>query len=240
LADAVAHLPEDVAEKLINDAAELARLVNPKQRSTFSSTMTILSYLNTFALRGLETDWEQLASQVVLRIFDSLTNVGSSSKAVETHDRLVKPHFKRSQHYTVSGGINESGGVDYCSDNSRLHGDKRRRIIRVLVLHFLKKSIMRRVPNGMFNECGGFTRCLLRLSPCNIVSQFAFVRDTFFENDCGIDSDQVEKLKTTVLKKQKQNVGERTLLIENDEQITSMKRWLKRLLDGVPRLTEEN
>jgi hypothetical protein len=95
---------------------------------------------------------------------------------------------------------------------------------------------LRRLPNGLFDGSGGYTRCLLRLSPSNVVVQFTFVRDDFFEND---SSEVSEKLRTTVLKKQKQNVGERTLLIENDEQIISLKRLLKCLLDGTPRLTEE-
>ena len=46
----------------------------------------------------------------------------------------------------------------------------------------------------------------------------------------GIDNSEVEKIKSNVLKKQNPNDGERTLLIENDEQINSLKRLLKTLV----------
>ena len=89
---------------------------------------------------------------------------------------------------------------------------------------------MRRLPNDFFDKCGGFTRCLLRLSSSDIVSHFSFVKDGFFKYNHGIDNSEVEKIKSNVLKKQNPNDGERTLLIENDEQINSLKRLLKTLV----------
>ena len=230
LSDVVAHLPKDVAEALIKSARELARLVNPD--SPFISSMiemTIMAYLNTFAFPGLDTDAWELASQVVLRIFDSLTNVGSSPTQVESHRTLVLPCVHRVQSITVSGVMNDSCGVDYCGDSSRSHRDRRRRAFRLYALNILKRSITRRLPNDFFDDFGGFTRCLLRLSPTNVVLHFLFINDKFFMMD-GIDNSEVEKIKSNVLKKQNPNDGERTLLIENDEQINSLKRLLKTLV----------
>ena len=162
LSDVVASLPKDLADYIIEKAEELASLVNPN--ASFSSSMTILSYLNTFALPGFEMDnaWE-LSAEVVMGIIDSLTNVGNTPANLESHRTLVvEPHFKPKQHYTVSGGMNESE-VDYCGGTDSVHTKRRRRITRVLLLLALKRPITRRLPNDFFDECGGFTRCLLRL-----------------------------------------------------------------------------
>ena len=102
----------------------------------------------------------------------------------------------------------------------------------------LKRPIQQRLPDGLFSG-RGFTRTLLRLSPKHIATEFSFVKGSFFQTDRGEDRRIVKygednkivkrirsKIVEKTLKSTDDDTGKRTIIIERQEQIDSLKRLL--------------
>ena len=225
LMEVVAHLPSEVADELIRRATELASLVDSNIPFDIDN-ITVGSYTNTYVHPGLKEDhtWE-LATSVVVGIFDCFTgSVGMTKDQKRTFKQNVDPHFQRSQNCKISGGRDESG-VDFFGGSSEKHMKRRKKAVRTYLMVLLKKAMLRMFPRGLFDKCGGYTQSILRLSPSDMVDKFSFVKDSFFGDDNDVSEDVLNKMKS-FLNKQKQSDGEITLLIENVDQINSLKRLL--------------
>ena len=105
-------------------------------------------------------------------------------------------------------------------------------MVRSTLLVVLKHAILRRLPNGLFDDYGGYIRSLICLSPKKLNKNFTFVKAGFFDKDHSQESEVVKSIKSTLSAKQKLSDGERTLFIEDDEQINSLKRLLELVSAG--------
>lgn len=185
----------------------------------------MLAYLKMFAFPGLEsddTDTWQLAATVVCEMFASL----SLLEGVERRPRLLKC-YKTAESSTFDGGRDEELSKPYCSgDAGACYTRRRQKIFRTFLIMILKKAIQRRLPDNFFSRrC--FTRSVLRVAPTDIVNGFNDVKVSFFEIDHNEDSNIVKKIKKNVVDKKLQSsdddTGKRTIIIESQEQIDSLK-----------------
>ena len=193
----------------------------------------MMYYLKIFAFPGLENDAScELATTVVCEMFASLTD----TKSPKRRPRLLKC-YKTADTQTLAGGTDED--AVYCSGEGKdCYRRRRHRIVRTCLVMILKRPIQQRLPDGLFSG-RGFTRTLLRLSPKHIATEFSFVKGSFFQTDRGEDRRIVKygednkivkrirsKIVEKTLKSTDDDTGKRTIIIESQEQIDSLKRLL--------------
>jgi len=224
LSDLAAHQPQKDAAALLSGAAELAQLVDPDV--PFDDSMTIMSIIQQFVFPGFDEDnaWI-LAAKTLISICDGMTNVGTTPGQVKAYETNILTLIRTKQSNSLSGERVESG-VDFFGGSGATYNSRRRRAARTFLMVALKKVMLRICPNGLFDSSGGYTRSVLRLSPSNMYNKSTFVNhDLVEEEHLGEDSDEVDKIKTDVLNKQKPNDGEKILIFDcsNDEQLGSMK-----------------
>lgn len=199
-------------------ARELAGRVN--SGATLDKDTTMLNYLKIFAFPGLENDatWE-LAATVVCEMFASLTQLNG-----ERRPRLLEC-YKTAETKTLAGGTDVHS--IYCSgDVGDCYKRRRQRVFKTCLVMILKKPIQKRLPDGFFSG-RGFTRTLLRLSPSDILAGFTDIKVSFFgavyDEDIRISKHIKNKVVEKKLKSTDDDTGERTIIIESQEQIESLK-----------------
>ena len=211
LSAAVAHLSPKKAEDLICRAKELAEIVNPRATLDIDN-ITVLSYLTQYINPGLGmADWE-LAAALLVALFNSISGCSSC--------------FHQAQAVTVSGRRDENG-IDFFGGNKRIHDLRRKKACRSFALLILKEAIKRRVPRGLFSN---YTRSVLLLSPTEIPTQFYFVKEQFFGSNHGENSDEVRRLRASVLKEDASPIdGEISIMLESDTQLECLQKLLHML-----------
>ena len=209
-------------------AQALAERVN-RDTSFNGANTTVLQYIELYAIPGLENDdvaISELAREVICDIFSQLTQlVGPQRKA--TH----LPLWKWAETMRVSQDVTgEDSIVAYCSGDNDIHRKRRRRITLTVLAMLLKRPIKQRFNSGLFGE-RGYIRTLLRLAPTNISEEFNFIKTAFFKGDYGKNKTLdgiVQKLKrNAILTSDGDDTGKRSIIIENEEQIESLKLLLR-------------
>ena len=131
--EAYEHLGK--SEEYVENARELARLVG--SQAIFNSDTTILEYLETFALPGLEVDGTlEHAERVICQLFGKLTALKNQKRK-----RKFESKYKAAESSTFSGSKEE--GCTYFCAKERLGGRRRLQMIRSFQVMLLKKSIQR-------------------------------------------------------------------------------------------------
>ena len=124
----------------------------------------------------------------------------------------------------------EDSIVAYCSGDNDIHRKRRRRITLTVLAMLLKRPIKQRFNSVLFGE-RGYIRTLLRLAPTNISEEFNFIKTAFFKGDYGKNKTLdgiVQKLKrNAILTSDGDDTGKRSIIIENEEQIESLKLLLR-------------
>jgi hypothetical protein len=206
---------------------ELVQRIDPSIVYNGAHT-TVLQYIELYAIPCIEKDdvaLSELALEVICDIFSQLTQlVGPKRKA--THLSL----WKQAESMRVSQDGTDDESVAYCSDDNDIHRKRRRRISVTVLALFLKRPVEEQLTTGIFGE-RGYVRTLLRLAPKSISEEFNFIKATFFKGNYGKNKtldDVVQKLKTNaILTSDSDDSGKRSIIIENEEQIDSLKLLLR-------------
>ncbi len=200
-----------------NNVEELWKLVCPELE--FNADVRLSDFFVAVVRPGLNSADEEifeLSSDVTHDTVKVLT-LTKGTKAVS-----FRGAYKKSQSRTADGGRNESS-VDYCAGDGELHSKARNRMVTIYILLFVLDVLMRK-------KLGQETTRKSLLHKLLITGQdqirLAFNQSVFnMKQDLG--ENQLAKIRNLLeQKKRRKAIESRMLLIDSEEQITSMQNIL--------------
>ena len=132
----------------------------------------------------------------------------------------VQGAYRNSQSRTADGGRNEESGVDYCGGNSELHSRARNRMVTIYCLEFVHDVLVRKKLSQETTRKSLFRKLLLTGQE---TIRLAF-NHSVFNMKQDLQDKQLTKIRSLLEKERA--VGSRMLLIDSEEQITSMQNIL--------------
>ena len=211
-------------EQLWSEAKQLAKSVDPN--SVFDKNTTILQCLTQFAIPGQAKDdlW-QAASVVTCDLFEHLTSFNGNTKQKK---RILK-RWKLVDLSKVDNEGEDKNSSIYFSGNRSLHGSRRLKACRLVLVASLETAIKKRLRNGFFGP-RGFIRSILRVSSTDVEKGFTGINRNFFETanveEIQKVADNIEKKVVKKKLKSSDDTGKRTIIIESQEHIDCLKELL--------------
>eukprot|EP00574_Skeletonema_japonicum_P000342 CAMPEP_0201740426 /NCGR_PEP_ID=MMETSP0593-20130828/46295_1 /ASSEMBLY_ACC=CAM_ASM_000672 /TAXON_ID=267983 /ORGANISM="Skeletonema japonicum, Strain CCMP2506" /LENGTH=650 /DNA_ID=CAMNT_0048234737 /DNA_START=1629 /DNA_END=3581 /DNA_ORIENTATION=- len=218
-------------------AEEFAQRANPEV--TFDETETALDFMLTYVSPALENDDLMVmedAWTIACYVFVSLNqivsvgnNASDDAKKNDPRKKHITSILRDVECRTITGHTDETTAV-FWSGTGKVYSERRLRAYRTFAVFFLRTPIQRSLPPDFFAKFG-FTHSFLRLPASSVRNLTTFITPNF----CSEPEKYRGKFDSIVKKKAQkgEDMGERTLFIQGNEQRDSLKFLLdaRRALD---------